>query len=214
MKLYELLEARRNSEHSSQQKVSTFDQLYEYALNNSNKKYHVTFTQLEKVGVNPKSIHNETPNAVYTYPLYSPIIKSQFEGSSTDDLSYIFPYANNTKYVNILVQLKPLMDVSKYTDEHFQNDVKKMGIPKDELISKFGQDLAYAEHPFEKLWIVTQDDNTNKWSKNLLNIGYNGFSDVTGMGLIYKAEPIQAFFLKPDAYKVVDRFNNDQERME
>jgi hypothetical protein len=50
--------------------------------------------------------------------------------------------------------------------------------------------------------------NAQGWNNLLRSLGYNGFVDRTGTGLIHKNEPTQAVFLSPKGYKVVDMIEN------
>lgn len=196
------------------ERKSTLDKIINYI----DDDYFVSFTNIEKVGINPRSVHT-TPNAVYAYPLSSKIIQNQLSGN-IDHIKYVFPYAADTTWVNILQAVQPLQEVSDYTEKQFKKDMSLVidisEFTYEDIVNMFGKELAYMDHPFEKLWYVTEHiskirgkNQNNYWAMMLINLGYSGFEDKYGNGWIYKSEPVQAFFLKPSAYKVIDRFKND-----
>jgi len=197
------------------ERKTTLEKISDYTDGN----YYVTFTQIEKVGINPQSVHDETPNSVYAYPLSSPVIQRQLS-ENIDHIKYIFPYASDTPWVNILAPVRSVQEVSDYTEQQFKEDmvkiVKLTDFQPSDIVNMFGRELAYMDEPFEKFWYVTghiskavSKKPNNYWTMLLIKMGYNGFEDKYGKGLIYKTEPVQALFLKPDSYRIVNRFRND-----
>lgn len=65
MKILSLLEARSNSEQNK--KINVNDAISEY-YNQYSEMAFLSFTKLEKLGVNPNS-QFATPNGIYAYPL-------------------------------------------------------------------------------------------------------------------------------------------------
>lgn len=56
--------------------------------------------------------------------------------------------------------------------------------------------------------ILGQHSNTQKWNNLLRKLGYTGFADKSGRGLIHPSEPIQAFFLQKDVVQHVETVLN------
>jgi len=120
-----LLEARRNADHPSQQKVNSVNILSSFK---NNPNIFITYTKLPKVGINPRSQHPYEPIGVYSYPLNT-IIKEIESGGIRN-----VPYAGDTaKYVFILEsKIKPT-EVEKYSLSDYKKDLKKL-----ETFSSYG----------------------------------------------------------------------------
>jgi len=70
-------------------------------------------------------------------------------------------------------------------------------------------------NPISSFWNVTRmiaQGRSGKalvhWNKILRDLGYSGFADKSGKGLIHPSEPTQAVFLSKDAFKVEDMILN------
>jgi hypothetical protein len=85
--LYELNEARRNPEQNP--KVSAIDALKKYK---DDPSYFITFTSIEKVGLNPKTPYS-TPVGLYAYKLDDVFDDLQ-------DKNYLF--GKDRPFVNVL----------------------------------------------------------------------------------------------------------------
>ena len=73
---------------------------------NSKPEYFVTYTNINKVGINPQTVHSTTPIGIYAYALDDRLIK-QIEFGNV-------PFASNANYVNI-VKKQPdavMLDIS------------------------------------------------------------------------------------------------------
>jgi hypothetical protein len=53
------------------------------------------------------------------------------------------------------------------------------------------------------------NDVGQNWNNILRKLGYCGFADKSGIGIIHKAEPIQAVFFSRNAFKFIDRIKNN-----
>jgi hypothetical protein len=93
------------------------------------------------------------------------------------------------------------------------------------LINQFEEkanELSYIHSPIGHFWYITYElsktkdtdkilgkhSNTQKWNNLLRKLGYTGFADKSGRGLIHISEPIQAFFLQKDVIEHVETVLN------
>jgi len=56
--------------------------------------------------------------------------------------------------------------------------------------------------------LLGNHSNTQKWNNLLRKLGYTGFGDKSGKGLIHDAEPLQALFLTKNEITVIDQIPN------
>lgn len=209
---YDLMEARRNAHLDVQKRTDALERLSKYK---DDPSIHITYTKLNKVGINPKSTFPDTPIAVYTYPLKE--IWSDIEKEGIANVEFA---GTNSKYIQVLKEKKrPLFDVSKYTIGMLESDLKKLSVSQDiieaaadELAGHGFDGSAMKKNPFSylRLMLYTIGVKSKKrkvaafMSTQLLKLGYSGFSDRKGRGEIHPAEPTQAFFLSSSFYSVED----------
>lgn len=209
-----LIEARRNASLDVQKRSDALEVLAKYK---DDPTIHISYTVLNKVGINPKSEFPDTPIAVYTYPL-----KQIWRDIKKEGVGNVRFAAVNAKYIQIIKEKrKPLFDVSKYTKSMLDKDLKKLSkkIPIEtinEAISSLSgrgyNDTAKRSKPFLYLRVLLYTIGSILRKRNiaafmsvqLIGLGYSGFSDRKGRGEIHSAEPIQAFFLSNAFYSVVD----------
>jgi len=209
-----LTEARRNANLDVQKRSNALEVLAKYK---DDPTIHISYTVLNKVGINPKSRFPDTPIAVYTYPL-----KQIWDDIKKEGVGNVRFAGVNTKYIQIIKEKKrPLFDVSKYTESMLSTDLKKLSkkIPVETIneaaarLSERGyDDAARRSKPFLYLRVLlyTIGSILKKrkiaafMSVQLIGLGYSGFSDRNGLGEIHPAEPTQAFFLSNTFYSVVD----------
>lgn len=55
---------------------------------------------------------------------------------------------------------------------------------------------------------LQKGSSTQSWNNLLRKLGYEGFADKSGKGIIHIAEPTQAVFLTSKAFKVIDKIHN------
>lgn len=223
-----IIEARRNADHPSQQadrvpgkgRVGLNDLLKKY-VNNPN--IYVSFTALPKAGINPASAF-ETPLGIYCYP-----IKAYYSDVEGADLSQSVPFAGNQPFIMVLEATKPLMDVSSYSQEDLKRDMDVMRgwLPEGKLdqiydnifYNRMPSDKVPGDAPIALFWKITRQlANTGnagstgkmatvRWNGILRKLGYTGFSDKHGLGVIHINEPIQAFFLNTSGFRVVEKLD-------
>lgn len=171
----------------------------------------LTFVSEDKVGINPKSIH-DTPIGVYSYPL-DYVIKLLKKGEDVPFRGYV------PKKVKILKAVSDKVLSNDFSEDDFDRVFKK--IQKDETNSKLFTneklwdyvEKAKVKTPFGKIWNVTRnvaERNPKKWSKLLLDLGFDWCFDY-GDGIIHPHEPNQALFINPKSYKVIDEEYVDTE---
>lgn len=210
MKLYEilpLLEARRNPENNP--KFSAYEQLLKYK---DDPNVYISFTVINKLGLNPVN-RFDTPTGIYSYPLAVVWKKYNIDEHKT---MRVLPFATNRKYIQIFRRddAGRFVDgLENYDDIDLDNDLsilRRIYKNKDDVI-KHAIKTAYGDTYFGKFWNVTRllaDKKPNEWASILRRLGYSGFDDSTGTGLIHHKEPYQAVFLKKSGIKHIGTILN------
>ena len=116
-----LLEARKNPLYNL--KKGAYRELLKYA---DNPNIFISFTLLEKAGINPLSIY-DTPLGVYCYPLKNGL---EFYGVHKTKNMESFPFAAKQPYIQVLEwngKEKFIHDIDKdYTDDDLNKDIEKI----------------------------------------------------------------------------------------
>ena len=172
--------ARKRKQKAAKDKVSfqnlntmiesdMIDHMYNVAVNSNNTQY-ISFTAIDKIGINPRSVYN-TPVGIYCYPLTkasgdpSVILDLMVTLESFEDI----PYMKNSPYI-YMFQAKNKekgLILSEYTDEQLEADKQKLyaylnskndQITEDifDAIVKDSQDNALVETPGGYLWNLTR----------------------------------------------------------
>jgi len=206
-----LSEARRNANLPAQAKLNALQQLERWK---DSPDIHISYTAINKIGINPKSKFADTPLGVYAYPL-----KEIWNDIQSEGVRNVRFAANTSKFIFVLKERgQALLDVSRYTKAMLDADLLKIrkmvgnetfeAAEKTVLIHlKKDKPYKYLQYLLYVISSSTRKKNAAGISANitkmLLDLGYTGFSDRTGMGQIHSAEEIQSFFLTPRAYDVV-----------
>ena len=215
IKLKDLLsELRKNPELNP--KVSAVKALEKYKNDDS---YFITFTSIEKVGLNPKSPFS-TPVGVYAYKL-----KDVYE--ELMDKNYLFGV--DRPFVNV-IQLKTnkILDLENYNSK--SQDIQKLKkIYESEFDGSFEEVVKEFENSKDILYPINTDGkyvyglmnyiSNKKTGKSgqaqksmiyfnglLRKMGYDVVIDRTGT--IHLLQPSQAVFLVPSSYKVIEKIMN------
>jgi tRNA(Ser,Leu) C12 N-acetylase TAN1 len=161
----------------------------------------------------PKIKKAKTPYAKYKIASeldrLIPITSKKELEADTELQAYIDNFLNSFKTVNYYKKL-----VSK-----LEKDLKELthGI---EPIIQDGIKNSNTNMPISKLWNITRilanggdqktiaTDMNQKWNNILRKLGYCGFADKSGMGVIHPNELIQAVFFSRKAFKLIDRIQN------
>lgn len=215
IKLKDILnELRRNPELNP--KVPALKSLEKYKDNDS---YFITFTSIEKVGLNPKSPFS-TPVGVYAYKL-----KDVYD--ELMDKNYLFGV--DRPFVNVIqLNTNKILDLENYTGK--SQDLQKLKkIYESEFNSSFEEVVNEFENSKDILYPINTDGkyvyglmnhiSNKKTGKSgqvqksmvyfnalLRKIGYDVVIDRTGT--IHLLQPSQAVFLAPSSYKVIEKIIN------
>lgn len=205
-----LNEARKNANLKAQERLNALQRLQKWS---SSPDVHISYTAINKIGVNPKSKFMDTPLAVYAYPLKE--IWSDIQSEGVRNVRFA---ANTSKFIFVLKERgQKLKDVSDYTKANLSTDFKKIrNLIDAETYNKAAEasekvQVAPYRHLQNFIYRIASLNSKKsvagiaaKMSSILSQLGYVGFTDRLGAGLIHPAEEIQTFFLTPKAYEVVD----------
>lgn len=219
MKLYEivpLFEARSNPELNP--RLGAVEQLRQYK---DDPNVYISFTNINKIGIFPRSSGGEAPIGIYAFPL-----KQCWELYNVDKEQNFFKFPSigrHRPFIHILrFSGQPkFINVQNYTHDNFQSDSLKLksmfeGEQYDYVFGKKGVIWDnFTPEPFILLYqgicqLVGHD--AAKWNHTLRALGYSGFNDNTGLGWIHEAEPYQTVFLSKSAVNhigVIDNVNYD-----
>lgn len=226
-------EARRNPEQNP--KVSVNDEIInalasaEPIGNTGHKNLFVSFTGLEKLGINPRS-HYNTPLGIYAYPA-DYIISEVGEKNSMEDL----PFAGDQPWANIFrVKKGKVLNISKMSESELQSYKEKLkdlyvktGIIANnnfENIERFAPIVARVNKSGGHFWYITlqiarllvlektgQDINnivvSTQWNEVFRKLGITGVVDY-GSGIIHENEPTQAVFFEVTNLEVIKQVAN------
>jgi hypothetical protein len=228
-------EARRNPEKNP--KINATDYLRKYK---DRDDIYISFTKINKVGVNPKSDWN-TPIGVYVYPLKQ--FWNYYEVEKNKTVQLAAPWAGRSPYIQIIKGKHSkgfIRDFSKYTERDLNNDIEKILWRAYDFSGTDGQSEVFSviedaeeslktRTPFDKFWNIIQDLSNSRltrkllgirsnkflvaWTELLRNLGYTGFSDIHGEKIIHKNEPVQAVFIDPREYEQIDMIENKEHRI-
>ena len=165
----------------------------------------ITFTAIDKVGINPQSGHH-TPLGIYLYPI-DYVIKMKMN----------VPYAGGEPYINVCEFIRPekilhmTPDVSNQKGMELLNVFPKEQVDKviEELNTSFSASYQFRSN-YSKLWLATQILANNKrtqWNTNLRKCGIDGFVD-HGTKTICPEEPTQCVVFTTSALKLLHSIDN------
>lgn len=225
-------EKRRNPELNP--KISAYNYLKEYK---DRDDIYITFTDIEKVGIKPLSTFN-TPNGIYTYPLkeiWKEYNVDRARSLKVLPFASDRPWINILQAKHSKGFIKNLK--SDYTSRDYDRDRNTLlnmlikvnkDSPEAEMIDLPNQiensaaREAKIKSPVGLFWNLTRNianyhqfefnlkshSTTQAWNNLLRRLGYSGFGDKSGTGLIHISEPLQAVFLHSQEFKVLDRVEN------
>lgn len=187
---------------------------------------YISFTRIEKLGINPQSEYS-TPLGIYAYPLRE---------IWNDILNNTIPFAGSNPQVQVIRVAHPkLQELSEYSEGQFNDDVKKMEKIAEDFnltsdFNRFKLEAVLGAHKTRNesagiFWnlsrILSYEITKSKykrntttlkeatmWNKILRTLGYIGFTDKSGMGIIHPNEPTQAVFLSKEHIQHIDQIKN------
>jgi hypothetical protein len=196
-------EARSNPDQNI--KTSSIQQLEKYS---NDPDVYISFTEIHKLGINPQSKY-DTPLGIYAYPL-----KIMWNDISQSKRTINVPFAGNNPHIWVFKPKNDILDLYDYDNRDYINDISllksKFGLT-DQLLVRAESTAKYCENMYaSKFWNVTRlmSSNPIKWTNLLINLGYYGFSDKKGMGLIHPSEPVQAVFFNSSYVRVIEYIKN------
>ena len=224
MKIHEIFEARRNPALNpklsiNQQIAAQFDQTSEKIAGVRN--LFVSFTKLDKLGINPKSKY-DTPLGIYAYPAEYVVDRAQ--GRLSMDAA--LPFAGDQPYANTFSVTGNIINLVTMTYQEEQEIYEKLYsvLPEfpyinnrifDDIVNNAFDNARFPLLPGGRAWYVTytlsQEVNYSKsstaWNKIFRLLGIDGCVD-TGQGIIHPNEPVQAVFFAISAIKNIKRLQN------
>jgi hypothetical protein len=213
----------RRSNPELNPKLSAFEQLRPFA---NQDDIYITFTALEKVGVNPRSIYN-TPIGVYTYPLKE--VWKEYKIEDAKGIRLKLPFVSHQPYIHVLKGKHSksfIKDIDRdYSLSDFNRDVAVLKEINEEMTNEI---LRYVEPASSSgaygiaFWLMTKQASSTfrqefkfrdnnpavAWTALFRKMGYTGMADKSGKGIIFSSEPIQAVFLVPSEYTVLKTIVN------
>lgn len=234
MKLVDILsEARKNPDQNPKTPINhiitdalngTTDDIAEDLPN-----LFVSFTQVDKLGINPKSTYH-TPLGIYAYPAKY-VVQEVGIHNKLDHL----PFAGDSPYVNIFKAAGNIVDLwsmeaaesrkymkavaEAWAKETGGADSWKHAVDQVESIINNADHANVADYPGGRLWYVVMTAaktlfgprwklaNHVAWNKLFRLIGIDGCID-QGAGIIHTSEPTQAVFFSISAVTKVQRHHN------
>jgi hypothetical protein len=220
-----LAEARRNPEQNP--KISINQQIDDYVDGSDPDNAFVSFTTVDKLGINPSSTY-KTPLGIYAYPA-SYVIKKTAGGESMLKL----PFAGESEFANLFRVTGNVVDLGKMSASTADRYCKQLAevwaqlsnrdvTQTTEMVEIF-QTQAQTRSLFPdyiggQFWYVTmkaaelvaRKRNISiplAWNKLFRELGIDGFVD-HGIGIIHTAEPTQAVFFSTKSIKDVKRVYN------
>jgi hypothetical protein len=211
MKLRELLEARKNPDQNP--KLSINDEIidrYKDTMDEigGTKNLFVSFTQINKLGINPRSKYN-TPLGIYAYP--AEFIVNEI-GPSEE--MHNLPFAGEHPYANMFSARGNVVNIEDLSNLDGQCERLIRAFPQhEEQIRQFKIDSIsntkeeFRQHDFGQFWYVTralaqeikgEGSHARKWNMIFRRLGIDGIVDINN-GVIHENEPIQAVFFSARA---------------
>lgn len=203
MKLIELFnEARKHAPNTKRQaRTSTDNELKVIAEKYGTDDIFITFTNVDKFGVNPQTTYN-TPVGLYAYPLeyvrYRGIERIPFAAGG----NYIWVFRNNFSDENTWNLSEDVSDPVFY--ENFVDAVRNTTGQFPRILNITNRRLWYFMYDAVEQAGMKKSTTTHKILKNL---GLYAIID-SGEGIIHKAEPTQSVFLNTSKLQVLDKINN------
>lgn len=235
MKIFEiLLESRKNPEVNP--KISVNQHVANRVnLANSSiagvKNVFVSFTRLEKLGINPSSKFKGTPLGIYAYPAEYVVKKA---GLTKQLKSPTLPFAGDAPFANIFSVAGNVLnlakvsssDVDKYLSKiqkvlitHTTLKKSQIAYDLEDIVSQSEYEIENASSAGARFWYITKlvseqllapalsTSTEVAWNKlfRLLNVA--GVVD-TGLGIIEPREPTQAVFFSSSVITQLERVDN------
>lgn len=169
-----------------------------------------------KIGINPKSVYN-TPNGIYCYPI--DYVIGLFENNTED-------FATDRPYGYVIENSGNLLVSGNYDYSDLKQDIAKIKeIVREDFTDaeiEEGRLTSLVETAAGMLWNITrllsirisrrkfgsENRYMNTWSALFRKLGYSGFYDSLGQGIVHDNEPTQCVFFSKDGFNVLETISN------
>jgi hypothetical protein len=221
-----LIEKRKNPEQNP--KVSINDEIHDAYYGTDDtipdtdiKNCFVSFTEIEKLGINPRS-HYNTPLGIYAYPAKYIVTYSR----ETKSMEETVPFAGEQGFANIFSVKGNIIDIVSMSDDEAAKYYRSIGkywssisgkswkesVDELEVIIHLASKMAnFTTRTGGRFWYVTMEMSNLvsralgikvpvAWNKLFREIGIDGIVD-TGVGIIHTNEPTQAVFFSKSVIK-------------
>lgn len=223
MKINDIFESRKNPEQNKKSSVNNQILAALHSLTDDEDIFgipnlFVSFTSVDKLGINPKSSY-KTPYGIYSYPAEYVANEVGYKKEMS-----ALPFAGQQPFVNIFQangEIVKLSDMYEGEFDHYFNTIKTT---YKEYLSNLNYllrttDSYLLETVGGKFWFVTMKLaeiiglNTKRnpsmvWNGIFRKLGIDGCID-DGAGIIHPAEPTQAVFFSLSAIKNLKRIKNN-----
>jgi len=164
------------------------------------KNLAVTFTAIDKVGLNPKNKW-KTPLGIYLYPI-DYVIGKQMD----------VPFAGAEPHINVCEFTRPEKILHMTSDVSKQDGMELLNVFPKEQVDQASEGVGYYDFRsnYSKLWLVTRKlakEKPTQWNINLRKCGIDGFMD-HGTGTIHINEPTQCVVFSADNLKLLHSIDN------
>jgi hypothetical protein len=235
MRFNEFNEARKNPEQNPKTPINDIIINAERGTEDSiagTKNLFVSFTDIDKLGINPKSKY-DTPIGIYSYPA-SYVVRIAGSQKKMSSL----PFAGSSPYANLFSASGNIINVATMDAAEVRGYYKalaelwaktsgrdwKTSVDQVESYINDAPALAkFRDFPGGQLWYVTMMAARElfapawktkphiAWNKLFRSIGIDGAVDYTdqgGEGIIHTSEPTQAVFFAINSVNNVKRYDN------
>lgn len=181
----------------------------------------VTFTNIEKLGINPRTEHTSTPIGIYAYPL--PEAYAMMENK-------LVSFAGDRKYICLFEGMGDLLDLQSYDTSDYERDMD--GLAEQWYLLSDNEDFAMNllvtwegemsdRYPLPGMALWKLIERISNRAERLYHrdamvisnsmyraLGYSGIIDHGG-SIIHVHEPTQALFFAKNACRTVEFIIND-----
>lgn len=219
MKIERLIEARKNPAQNKKVDILNYLQsIYDECemLPNGQRNAFISFVMIEKLGINPRPIDNNTPTGIYAYPVSS-VIERMNQGYK---FKHSVPYAGGYPIINLL-KIKNVDKCLFLSDENLNDRLKlKLGdifieneMTKLERVIELNGDSVYKGFQDFMYSHFGEKSTPAKLNRVLRKVGFESVFDDTGNSLI-AVEPTQIVFLNSSAVEHIETIQNPMASLE
>ena len=234
MKISQLYEARRGGDELNPKtpvNKHISDHLKQAGNIGDVKNSFVSFTAVDKLGINPTSKYH-TPLGIYAYPSqYVEKTAGDYQGMEALPFAGKKPFANIFSVSGNIINLTTLtqselvsiyQSLAKVYHKQIGGEWKTAVDTLEDYIQDAPMDALFKSYPGGQLWYVTRQVASDlakgkaaptMWNKLFRLLGIDGCIDIDpatghGVGIIHTSEPTQAVFFSTSPIQSVKRIHN------